>query len=132
MARNIIETIMGAVVLLVAGGFLVFAFQKSAVKDVNGYHIKARFSDVSGIGLGSDVRIGGMKVGVVQAIELDPKTYQAEVSFEIRDEIELPKDSSAAACLAINLLSWSRAAPKKCSKMMVKSASPSLRFLSKS
>lgn len=96
MARNIIETIMGAVVLVVAGSFLVFAYQQSAIKDVNGYTIFATFSDVSGISAGSDVRIGGMKVGVVEAMELDVKTYQANIQLQIRDDVRLPKDSSAA------------------------------------
>lgn len=96
MARNLIETIMGAVVLIVAGGFLMFAYEQSAVKTVDGYEVNASFEDVSGIGMGSEVRIGGMKVGVVEALSLDEKTFQATAHFSIRDEIQLPKDTSAA------------------------------------
>lgn len=96
MANNVIETVMGAVVLTVAGGFLYFAYQNSNVKSVEGYELKADFSSVSGIGMGSDVRIGGIKIGVVEALDLDPKTYDAVVTMRIKDEIKLPKDSSAA------------------------------------
>lgn len=96
MARNILETIMGAVVLLVAGAFFVFAYQQSAIKDVDGYGIYATFSDVSGISLGAEVRIGGMKIGVVEDMTLDPETYQAQLRLQLREDIELPKDSSAA------------------------------------
>ena len=96
MANNVIETVMGAVVLTVAGGFLYFAYQNSNVRSVEGYELKADFSSVSGIGMGSDVRIGGIKVGVVEALDLDPKTFDAVITMRIMDEVKLPKDSSAA------------------------------------
>jgi phospholipid/cholesterol/gamma-HCH transport system substrate-binding protein len=96
MTRNLLETAMGAIVLLVAGGFLMFVFEKSAVKTVDGYEISARFSDVSGIGTGSEIRIGGLKVGAVGELTLDPETYQATLIMQIKDSIKLPKDSSAA------------------------------------
>lgn len=96
MGRHVIETIMGAVVLAVAAGFLIFAYNQSSLKSVDGYSVKAAFNDISGIGLGSDVRIGGLKVGVVEALVLDPATYQASAVLRIRDNIKLPKDTSAA------------------------------------
>jgi len=96
MANNIIETVMGAVVLTVAGGFLYFAYNNSNVKQVDGYELKADFSSVSGVGIGSDVRIGGIKVGVIESLDLDPKTYEAVLVLRIKEEVKLPKDSSAA------------------------------------
>lgn len=96
MARNVLETVMGAVVLAVAVGFLLFAYDRSAVKKVEGYAIEARFSDITGIGLGSDVRVGGLKVGSVANMQLDEATYQATVTMQIREKVKLPKDSSAA------------------------------------
>lgn len=96
MQKNIIETLMGAIVLLVAGAFLLFAYRGSDVRVEDGYKVKANFSDASGIALGSDVRIGGIKVGVVSDLGLDPETYQAQVTFQIGARTKLPKDSSAA------------------------------------
>lgn len=96
MGRNLIETVMGAVVLIVAGGFLVFAYKQSAVKSIDGYNVRAEFSDISGVGVGSEVRIGGMKVGVVDSLKLNPETYQAYAVLEIKDAVKLPKDTSAA------------------------------------
>lgn len=96
MGRNLIETVMGAVVLAVAGGFLAFAYNQGAVKSVDGYVIRADFADISGVGMGSEVRIGGMKVGVVSGLELNPKTYQATTLLEIKEGVEIPKDTSAA------------------------------------
>lgn len=96
MQKNVLETIMGAVVLLVAGAFLAFAYEGSQMRMEDGYKVKANFSDASGVSLGSDVRIGGIKIGVISSLGLDPKTYEAIVTMNIRKTTELPKDSSAA------------------------------------
>ena len=96
MANNAIETVMGAVVLAVAGGFLHFAYSNSNVKAVEGYAVTADFSNITGIGIGSDVRVGGVKVGVVEQVVLDPKTYQAVATMRVDEDVKLPKDSSAA------------------------------------
>src|SRR5262249_25672434 len=96
MEKNILETLMGAVVLIVAAAFLVFAYEGSQIHVEEGYKIHANFSDASGITLGSDVRIGGVKIGVVSDLGLDPKTYDAVATLQIRRDTKLPKDSSAA------------------------------------
>jgi phospholipid/cholesterol/gamma-HCH transport system substrate-binding protein len=96
MQKNILETLMGAVVLLVAATFLVFAYNGSQVHVEKGYVVNGRFSNASGISLGSDVRIGGIKVGVVSDLSLDPASYEAVVSMNVRNDTKIPKDSSAA------------------------------------
>jgi phospholipid/cholesterol/gamma-HCH transport system substrate-binding protein len=96
MQRNLLETLMGAVVLIVAAGFLAFAYEGSQMKVEAGYIISGKFGNASGISLGSDVRIGGIKIGVVSGLELDPETYEAVVKMQIRSHTKLPKDSSAA------------------------------------
>lgn len=100
MEKNILETLMGAVVLIVAGAFLAFAYEGSQMKVEEGYVVSGKFANVSGISLGSDVRIGGIKVGVVNNLSLDPKTYDAVVSMQIRRDTRLPTDSSAAVVSA--------------------------------
>ncbi|MDX1975300.1 MAG: outer membrane lipid asymmetry maintenance protein MlaD [Rickettsiales bacterium] len=96
MKKNILETIMGAVVLAVAAVFLVFAYDSSDMSVENGYSVKGRFSNASGVSLGSDVRIGGIKVGVVSELGLDPESYEAVVTMNIKNDTKIPKDSSAA------------------------------------
>jgi len=96
MANNAIETVMGAVVLAVAGGFLYFAYTNSNVKHIDGYSVTADFNNITGINSGSDVRIGGIKVGTVEKLDLDPKNFQAEATLRVRDDVKLPKDTSAA------------------------------------
>ena len=95
MRRNVIETVMGAVVVLVAIAFITFAFKSSGLSTSSGYKVSAEFTNITGIAGGTDVRISGVKVGTVVSQELDPKTYRAVVVFSIHEGIELPTDSSA-------------------------------------
>ncbi|HEX2478609.1 MAG TPA: outer membrane lipid asymmetry maintenance protein MlaD [Geminicoccaceae bacterium] len=96
MTRNLLETLLGAVVLIVAIGFLAFAYNTSQVQQDGGYELIARFDKVDGLERGSDVRISGIKVGTVLDQTLDPETYRAEVRFSLREDIQLPADTSAA------------------------------------
>ncbi len=96
MGRNAIETVMGAVVLLVAGLFVFFAYQTAEVATVEGYRITATFAKIGGLKKGSDVRISGIKVGTVIDHWLDPETYEAVVEFSIASKVKVPADTVAA------------------------------------
>lgn len=94
--RSIAEVLTGAVVLLVAAGFLVYAVAHSGRSASGGYTLNARFDHVDGLAVGADVRLAGVKVGSVTGEAIDPKTYLAMVSFTVRPDIKLPKDTSAS------------------------------------
>ena len=93
MRRSVIETVLGAMVLLVAAVFLIFAYTSSDIKPVQGYLVTARFNSIDGLTVGSDVRIGGVKIGSVVGQDLDQETYQAVVQFTVRPDIRLPDDT---------------------------------------
>src|SRR5271169_1271947 len=95
MSGNVIETVMGAVVLVAAALFLFFAYSTSQVRAVAGYPVTAQFARIDGIRDGSDVRIGGVKVGSVVSEHLDPKTFLAIVRMNINPEYNLPDDTVA-------------------------------------
>jgi phospholipid/cholesterol/gamma-HCH transport system substrate-binding protein len=96
MSRNLLETLLGAIVLIVAVGFLLFAYRSSQMSESGGYELRAQFDRVDGLEPGADVRISGIKVGSVVDQTLDPQTFRAEVRFTLRDDVQLPLDSSAA------------------------------------
>jgi phospholipid/cholesterol/gamma-HCH transport system substrate-binding protein len=98
MSRNAIETIMGAVVLVIAGAFVAFAYQNSDLgqSDQASYHVTADFSNVGGVSRGSDVRIGGVKIGVVDDMTLRSDTYQAQLRLAINNDVKLPADTAAS------------------------------------
>lgn len=93
--RNFAEVLIGAVVLLVAAGFLAYAIAHSGRSATSGYQLYARFDNIDGLSVGTDVRVAGVKVGTVDSAVIDPKTYQAVVGLTVRDDLRLPKDSSA-------------------------------------
>jgi phospholipid/cholesterol/gamma-HCH transport system substrate-binding protein len=97
MNKQIIETMIGAIILLVAGYFFVMTYSKSGYK-VGGenYVVQASFSDITGINSGSEVRISGVKIGTVQQMKLDSKSYQADISMLIDKSVKIPEDSAAS------------------------------------
>lgn len=93
MSRNIIETGMGAIVILVAAFFLVFSYSVSDLRPAQGYDVVAKFNAIDGLTDGSDVRIAGVKVGTVVGERIDQKEYRAVVTMKIHNNIELPEDT---------------------------------------
>lgn len=90
------ETIVGAAVAAVAIGFFVFAAAQAGQQTGGrGYDLTARFQNVSGIAVGSDVRVSGVKVGVVKAVGLDPATYMATLTLTLNEGVEVLDDSTA-------------------------------------
>jgi phospholipid/cholesterol/gamma-HCH transport system substrate-binding protein len=94
MGGNLVETLIGAVVLAVAAAFLAFAYNRVDVGAVDGYELTARFEKVDGIRVGSDVLMSGIKIGTVTAQQLDPKSYLAVVRFTVRKDVQVPDDSA--------------------------------------
>ncbi|HEX2591647.1 MAG TPA: outer membrane lipid asymmetry maintenance protein MlaD [Rhizomicrobium sp.] len=94
MQNNLVETLIGAIVVAVAAGFLFFAYSSTGSGSVSGYDLMARFAAADGITNGTDVRLHGIKIGTVSSLELDPKTYQAIVHVSIRNDIKVPDDST--------------------------------------
>jgi phospholipid/cholesterol/gamma-HCH transport system substrate-binding protein len=95
MNRTIVETMMGAIVLIIAGVFLVFAYSSAQIRMVSGYEVTAKFNHAEGIHDGGDVRINGIKVGTILSATLDPKTFQAIVRMTIDNSVKLPGDTVA-------------------------------------
>ena len=95
VGRNIVETIVGALVLVVAGLFVFYAFSKSDRTGPDGYELVARFGRIDGLKRGADVTLSGVKVGSVTGFSLDPKTYQAVVRLAVAANVNLPADTHA-------------------------------------
>lgn len=94
---TIAETIIGALVVAVAVGFLGFALTRAGhAGERDGYELVAHFSKVDGVSVGSDVRMAGVKVGSVSSISLDQSNIeQAKVTLAIARSVKVPNNSSA-------------------------------------
>jgi len=98
MQRNVLETVMGAVVLLAAAAFLFIVYNASGVKAASGgYHLVMRLDQGGSLTPGTDVRVAGVKVGSVVKQEFDAKNYQAVITLDIDGKVQIPTDSSANA-----------------------------------
>ena len=95
MNGNVIETVMGAVVLVVAAVFLFFAYTTSQVRAVQGLSADRAVRARRRLRDGGDVRISGIKVGSVVSETLDPKTFLATVRMSIDPAYKLPDDTVA-------------------------------------
>ncbi|MGB0697464.1 MAG: outer membrane lipid asymmetry maintenance protein MlaD [Rhodospirillaceae bacterium] len=96
MRRNPIETILGALVIVIAALFLSFAYATADLGTVEGYSVTARFTKVGGLAVGSDVRVNGIKVGTVTQQALDAENFEAVVTMNILATMVLPEDTRAS------------------------------------
>jgi phospholipid/cholesterol/gamma-HCH transport system substrate-binding protein len=95
MASERAEILTGAAVLAVAMGFVVYAAQGAGlVRSPETYPLVASFRSVEGITVGSDVRLAGVKVGTITDLTLNPQTFFADASLELRNDVLLPADST--------------------------------------
>jgi phospholipid/cholesterol/gamma-HCH transport system substrate-binding protein len=96
MTRKLPEILTGLVVIAVAAVFLVYALGRAQALGTGGYPLKAQFSSIGGLTVGSDVKLGGVVIGHVTEEHLDPTTYAAVVTMSLDDGIKVPNDTSAA------------------------------------
>ncbi|HRJ01233.1 MAG TPA: outer membrane lipid asymmetry maintenance protein MlaD [Hyphomonas sp.] len=98
MRESAFETLIGAIVVAVAAIFLWFALARggdAAAMSGKTYEVTARFNSVSGLARGSDVRIAGVKAGVIKSIDGDPQRFEAVVTMTLDAKWELPDDTDA-------------------------------------
>jgi phospholipid/cholesterol/gamma-HCH transport system substrate-binding protein len=95
---TITEIFVGAAVVLAAVVF--FAYAASSAGGMSGnagaYELSASFRSAEGIGVGTEVRLAGVRVGTVTGMELDPESFRAETTFTVAGNLELPDDSGVA------------------------------------
>ena len=90
------ETAMGFLVLALAGLFLVYSLGvANAGRSGHGYELSAKVGDVGALAPGAKVTVGGVKVGSVTAISLDPKSYLAVIHLTVDSTVPLPTDTAA-------------------------------------
>lgn len=91
------EALIGLFVVLVAVWFAYTSWQRTGGGRVShAMQVTALFPSASGVSVGTDVRVAGLKIGQVSSLHLDPKTYQAEATLALDPSVKLPADSSAA------------------------------------
>ena len=96
MKSNTLESLVGAAVIALAVAFFAFAWRTAGHGGAGGgYHVSADFDNASGVAVGTDVRIAGIKVGSVVGQSLNPANFQARIDMLINREIKVSDDTSA-------------------------------------
>ena len=92
------EVVVGAAVIAAAVGFVIYAMQFDGTNRAapDDYTLLASFRSVEGITVGTDVRLGGVKVGTVTGLDLNPETFRADTELTIAADLRLPEDTAVA------------------------------------
>jgi phospholipid/cholesterol/gamma-HCH transport system substrate-binding protein len=97
MKQSMLETIVGFCVIILSIVFLFYAyFINRNQKSDDSYIVKAKFQNVEGIIKGSNVMIAGIKVGIVDNLNLNDQDYSVDSEIKIFNSIKIPIDSNAS------------------------------------
>jgi phospholipid/cholesterol/gamma-HCH transport system substrate-binding protein len=99
LSQRFIESLVGLFLIFAVIALSVLAFQVSGLMNLlpdKSYVVSAAFDDIGGLRVRSPVKIGGVQIGEVSGIELDPVTFKAVVKMNIHHQFnDIPDDSSA-------------------------------------
>ncbi len=102
--QRMIDVGVGIFIIIAGIALSVLAFSVSGLTDLfptKSYVISASFDDIGGLKTRSPVKIGGVQIGEVEKISLDPATFKAVVYMRIYNRFrEIPDDSSAGILTA--------------------------------
>lgn len=105
--QRTVETLVGLFMLAALAALLVLAFKVSGLTSFfkpEGYTITAQFGDIGQLKVRAAVKMGGVSIGEVQNIYLDPTSYKAVVTMRINSRVNNIPDDSSAAILTAGLL----------------------------
>lgn len=91
-----------AVGFFVAIGVLALVFLALKVGNLvnfsmsEGYRLETRFDNIGGLKVRAPVKSAGVVVGRIEAIQLDPETYEAVIDLRIAPEYRFTKDTIAS------------------------------------
>lgn len=95
-----LEIAVGIFVALGLAALFILAMKVSNLStfsDVEGYPLVARFDNIGGLKAQAPVTMAGVRIGRIEQISFDDKTYEAVVTLKINNQYNhLPRDSSAS------------------------------------
>lgn len=98
-----IELTAGIFLLLAIAALIFLAMQATdrGVTTGPSYEISASFTNIGGLKPRAKVSMGGVTIGMVESISLDPDTFDARVTMRISERYNnLPEDTSASILTA--------------------------------
>ncbi|WP_303818525.1 outer membrane lipid asymmetry maintenance protein MlaD [Actinobacillus minor] len=96
--------------LFVLLGFIALAFLGLRVANVQGfssektYTLYATFDNIGGLKVRAPIKVGGVVVGRVSDIQLDPQTYTPKVTLAVNEDFNKIPDTSSLSIKTAGLL----------------------------
>ena len=89
------EAIIGGLILLLCSLFFSHIVKSNQTIKQERYKdiLYAKFNNIEGIKVGSEVKIAGIRVGLVESMKLDTNTFQAQLKLNVIDNLNIPDDS---------------------------------------
>lgn len=107
MTTRKIEILVGCFIALAIAAFLLLSLKVASTGMGGGsqtYSLHAKFENIGGLKVRSPVKVGGVIVGRVSAIELDTTYYTPVVTLEINSDYSNFPETSTLAILTSGLL----------------------------
>ena len=96
MKANYFETTLGFLTILISCIFLIKLISVNSKDSSEKYYdLNAKFLKVGGLIVGNDVKMSGVKIGVVNRVYLD-EDFLANVEFKVFSNIKIPQESVVA------------------------------------
>ena len=93
MKANYFETTLGFLTILISCIFLIKLISVNSNDSSEKYYdLNAKFLKVGGLIVGNDVKMSGVKIGVVNRVYLD-EDFLANVEFKVFSNIKIPQES---------------------------------------
>ncbi len=89
-----LEYVLGLLILIISIISIVYYSSKiNLFNKVDTLQVNSSFFDIGNINIGNDVKIMGVKVGVVSSISLDQENFMAVITSSVDESIKIPNDS---------------------------------------
>ena len=103
-SQRVIESFVGLFIIAVFSALVILAFKISGLTSFfkeKGYTVIAYFDDIGGLKLRAPIKVGGVVIGEVTSIALDPASFKAVIKMHIYKKYnDIPSDSSASILTA--------------------------------
>jgi phospholipid/cholesterol/gamma-HCH transport system substrate-binding protein len=106
-SQRYIESFVGVFLLLAMTALIVLAFKVSGLTSLfpeKSYNVTAEFDEIGGLKVRSSVKMGGVQIGEVSAINLNPTNFKAIVTMRILSKFNTIPDDSSAGIFTAGLL----------------------------
>jgi phospholipid/cholesterol/gamma-HCH transport system substrate-binding protein len=100
LSQRKMESFVGLFLLAAILALMVLAFKVSGLTSFfkgKSYAVTAQFDDIGQLKVRAPIKVGGVLIGEVSSIKLDPATFKAIVTLRIENKFnQIPEDSTAA------------------------------------